>query len=128
MSSWCFPHLPFLFLSRYHLLHIIIPPPCLLISWGSPPCCNAQHVVSYSQNRRAPLLPPFLTLSTCHTFSNTVSLNFILGFSSFNLQHFILGVACSDVQRFPSHLLLLMCQFRSPPTITLSPSGVALSS
>ena len=68
------------------------------------------------------------TLSTGLTFSNTVSLNFILGFSSFNLYHFILGPASSGVQRFLNYLLLLMCQFRSPPTIKLSPPSVALSS
>ena len=68
------------------------------------------------------------TLSTGLTFFNTVSLNFILGFSSFNLHHFIIGVACSGVQRFLPWVLLLTCQFRSPPTITLSPSTVALSS
>ena len=95
-----FPHLRCLFLSLDHLLHLIIPPPCLIISRGSPPCCNAQHLVSYSQNRRAPLLPPSCTLSTGLTFFNTVSLNFILGLSSFNLHHFITGVACSGVQRF----------------------------
>ena len=78
LPSWYFPHLTCLFLSLYHLLHLIIPPPCLIISWGSPPCCNAQHFVSYSQNRRAPLLPPSCTLSTGLTFSNTVSLNLIL--------------------------------------------------
>ena len=89
-----------LFLSLDHLLHLIIPPPCLIISWGSPPCCNAQHLVSYSQNRRAPLLPPSCTLSTGLTFFNTVSLNFILGFSSFNLHHFIIGVACSGFNVF----------------------------
>ena len=66
----------------------------------SPPCCNAQHPESYSQNRRAPLLQPPRTLSTGLTFFNTVSLNFILGFSSFNLHHFIIGDACSGVQRF----------------------------
>ena len=60
------------------------------------------------------------TLSTGLIFSNTVSLNFILGFSSFNLHQFILGIACSDFQRFLPYLLLLMCQFSSPPTITLS--------
>ena len=32
----------------------------LLISWGSPPNCIANHILSYSQNRRAPLLPPLL--------------------------------------------------------------------
>ena len=68
------------------------------------------------------------TLSTGLTFSNTVSINFILELSSFNLHHFILGVACSGVQRFLPYLLLLMCPFRYPPTITLSPSSVALSS
>ena len=56
--------------------------------------------MSYSQNRRAPLLPPSCTLSTGVTFFNTVSLSFILGLSSFNLHHFIIGVACSGVQRF----------------------------
>ena len=69
------------------------------------------------------------TLSAGLTFSNTDSLNFILGnISSFYRHHFILGVACSGVQRFLPSLLLLMCQFRSPPTIKLSPSCVALSS
>ena len=81
-------------------MHLIIPPPGILISWGSPPGCNAQHLVSYSQNRRAPLLPSSCTLSTGVTFFNTVSLSFILGLSSFNLHHFIIGVACSGVQRF----------------------------
>ena len=100
LPSWCFPHLHCLFLSIDYHLHLIIPPPCLIISWGSPPCCNAQHLVSYSQNRRAPLLPPSCTLSTGLTFFNTVSLNFILCVSSFNLHHFIIGVACSGVQRF----------------------------
>ena len=61
----------------------------------------------------------FCTLSTGLTFSNTVSLNFILGFSSFNLPHFILVVACSGVQRCLPYLLLIMCQFRYPPKITL---------
>ena len=100
LPYWCFPHLHWLFLSLDHLLHLIIPPPGTLISWGSPPGCNAQHLVSYSQNRRAPLLPPSCTLSTGVTFFNTVSLSFILGLSSFNLHHFIIGVACSGVQRF----------------------------
>ena len=69
------------------------------------------------------------TLSTGLTLSNTVSLNFILGnVSSFNLHHFIIGVFCSGVQRFLPSLLILMCQFRYPPTITLSPSCVTLSS
>ena len=68
------------------------------------------------------------TLSTGLTFSNTVCLNVILELSSFNLHHFILAVACSGVQRFLPYLLLRMCQFRCPPTITLSPSSVALSS
>ena len=39
--------------------------------------------MSYSQNRRAPLLPPSCTLSTGVTFFNTVSPSFILGLSSF---------------------------------------------
>ena len=114
----------------YHLLHLIIPPPpCLLISWGSPPSCNAQHLMSYTLKIVVLLSSHHsCTLSTGLTFSNTVSLNFILTFSSFNLQHFIPGVACSGVQRFLPSLLLLMCQLRSPPTITLSPSCVALSS
>ena len=89
------------FFSLDHLLHLIISPPCLIISWGSPPCCSAQHLVSYSQNRRAPLPPPSSTLSTGLTFFNTFSLNFILGLFSFNLHHIIIGVACSGVQRFP---------------------------
>ena len=59
------------------------------------------------------------TLSTGLTFSNTVSLNFILGLSSFNHHHFILVVACSGVHPFLPYILLLMCQFRSPLTITL---------
>ena len=100
LTYCCFPHRHCLFLSLDHLLHIIIPPPCLVISWGSPPCCNAQHLVSYTQNRRALLLPSSCTISTALTFFNTVSLNFILGFSSFNLHHFIIGVGCSGVQRF----------------------------
>ena len=100
LPYWCFPHLHWLFLSLDHLLHLIIPPPCLIISWGSPPCCNAQHLVSYSQNCPAPLIPPSCTLYTGLTFFNTVSLNFILGLSSFNLHHFIIGVACSGVQSF----------------------------
>ena len=54
------------------------------------------------------------TLATGLTFSNTVSLNAILGFSPFNLHHFIHGFACSDVQRFLPYLLLLG-QFWSPP-------------
>ena len=40
------------------------------------------------------------TLSTGLTFSNTASLNFSLGFSSFSHHHVILGIACSDVQGF----------------------------
>ena len=51
----------------------------------------------------------FFTLSTGRTFSNTVSLNFILGnLSSFNLHLFMLGVACSGVQRF-SPLYSFLC-------------------
>ena len=68
------------------------------------------------------------TLSTGLTFSNTVSLHFIFGVSSFNLHQFILWIACSGFQRFLPYLPLLMCQFSSPPTITLSSSSVALSS
>ena len=37
LPSWCFPHLPCFFHSLCHFLHLIIPSPCLLISWGSPP-------------------------------------------------------------------------------------------
>ena len=67
LPSWCFPLLHCPFLSLYHLLHIvIIPPLSLIISWGTPPSCNAQHPLSYSQNRRSPLLPPFL--HTLHWF------------------------------------------------------------
>ena len=68
------------------------------------------------------------TLSTGLTFSNIVSLHFIFGLSSFNLHQFILGIACSGFQRFLPYLLLIMCKFSSPPTITLSSSSVALSS
>ena len=113
----------------YHLLHLIITPPCLLISWESPPSCNVLHLLSYSLNIVVLLSSHHsYTRSTGLTFSNTISLNFILRFPSFNLHHFTLGVACSGVQRFLPYLLLIMCQFRSPPTITLSPSCVALSS
>ena len=63
-------------------------------------------------------------LYTGLTLSNTVSLHFIFGLSSFNFHHFILGVAFSGVQRFLPYLLFLMCQFRSPPTITLSPCSI----
>ena len=48
------------------------------------------------------------TLSIDHTFSNTVSLNLIVRFPSFNLHHFILGIACSGVQHFLASLLLLI--------------------
>ena len=69
------------------------------------------------------------TLSTGLTFSNTFSLNFILRLSYFNLHHFILGVACSGFQPFLRlYSSLCMCQLLYPPTITLSPFGVALSS
>ena len=68
------------------------------------------------------------TLSTGYTFSNTVSLHFILRFSYFNIHDFIFGVAGSGFQPFLPSVRLLMFQFRYPPTITLSPSGVAFSS
>ena len=88
-------------------------------------------------NTSCPTLKIVVFLSSHHscilsaglTFSNIDSLNFILGnVSSLYLHHFILGVACSGVQRFLPSLRLLMCQFRYPPTITLSPSCVAFSS
>ena len=106
----------------YHLLPLIIPPPCLLISRGSPPSCNSFNIVVLLSSHHSCIL------STGLTFSNTISRHFIIRFSSINLHHFILGVASSGVQRFLPSLLLLMCQFRYPPTITLSPSCVALSS
>ena len=98
----------------YHLLHLIITPQCLLISWESPPSCNVLHLLSYSLKIVVLLSSHHsYTLSTGLTFSNTISLNVILRFPSFNLHHFTLGVACSGVQRFLPYLLLIMCQFRS---------------
>ena len=79
LPSWCFPHLHCLFLSLYHLLHLIIPPPCIIISWGSPPSCNAQHLLSTLKIVVLLSSHHSCTLSTGLTFSNTVSLNFILG-------------------------------------------------
>ena len=131
LPSLCFPHLPCLFLSlkfitsctlSFHHHHVSISPgdlrPAVMLNTS---CPTLNIVVLLSSHHSC-------TLSTGLTFSNTVSLNFILRFSSFNLQHFIPGIACSGVQRVLPSLLLLMCQFRSPPTITLSPSCVALSS
>ena len=49
-----------LFLILHHILALIIPRPCILISWGPPPSCHTRHPLSYSQYRCACLILQFL--------------------------------------------------------------------
>ena len=74
-------------------MHLIIPPQCILISGDLRPAV----MVNTSCPIRSKIVVLLCshhscTLSTGLAFSNTVSLNLFLGFSSFNLHHFILRV------------------------------------
>ena len=53
-SSWP------LILSSFRILHLIVPPPCILVPRRYPSCCHTKHLLSSSHYHRAVLLPPFL--------------------------------------------------------------------
>ena len=60
LICWWLPLLLDLFLSSFRILHLIVPPSCLLVPTSSPSYWHTKHLLSSSQNHHAVLLPPFL--------------------------------------------------------------------